>query len=41
MTAKPLPFFKTKLREIAKQLYIENGWELPKGFIESKLRDLT
>lgn len=39
MTAKPLPFFKRALNEIAKQLFIENGWELPKGFLNSKLRD--
>lgn len=39
MTARPLPFFKSKLRDIAKQLYIENGWKLPEGFKDSKLRD--
>lgn len=39
MTAKPLPYFKTKLREVAKQLYLENGWQLPQGFVDSKLRD--
>lgn len=39
MTAKELPFFKNKLNEIAKQLYLENGWAMPKGFESSKLRD--
>lgn len=39
MTAKPLPFFKTKLRDIAKQLYLENGWSMPEGFRDAKLRD--
>lgn len=39
MTAKPLPFFKTKLRDIAKQLYLDNGWQLPKGFLDPALRD--
>jgi hypothetical protein len=39
MTAKPLPFFKSKLRDIAKQLYLDNGWKLPEGFRDSKLRD--
>jgi MobA/VirD2-like, nuclease domain len=39
MTAKPLPFFKTKLREIARQLFLENGWKMPGGFADSKLRD--
>src|SRR3546814_12700370 len=39
MTAKPLPFFKTKLRDIAKELYLENGWKMPEGFRDSSLRD--
>lgn len=39
MTAKDLPFFKNKLKEVAKQLYLENGWQMPKGFADTKLRD--
>lgn len=39
MTAKPLPFFKSKLRDIAKELYLEQGWKLPSGFVDPKLRD--
>jgi hypothetical protein len=39
MTAKPLPHFKLKLRDIAKELYLENGWAMPKGFANPKLRD--
>lgn len=39
MTAKPLPFFKSKLREVARQLYLENGWSMPEGFRDSRLRD--
>jgi len=39
MTAKPLPFFKTKLRDIGRQLFLENGWKMPAGFTDSKLRD--
>lgn len=39
MTAKPLPFFKRKLNDIAKQLYLENGWSMPDGFRDAKLRD--
>lgn len=39
MTAKPLPFFKSKLRDIGKQLFLENGWKMPEGFIDSKMRD--
>ncbi len=39
MTAKHLSFFKTKLREISKQLYLENGWRMPKGLMDSRARD--
>lgn len=39
MTAKQLPFFKRTLNEIAKQLYLENGWSMPEGFRDPKLRD--
>lgn len=39
MTAKPLPFFKRTLNAIAKELYLENGWTMPDGFRDAKLRD--
>lgn len=39
MTAKPLPFFKRMLNSIAKELYLENGWKMPDGFRDAKLRD--
>lgn len=39
MTAKPLPFFKNKLMEVSKQLYLEHGWQMPKGFATAKDRD--
>lgn len=39
MTAKPLPHFKLKLRDVAKELYIENGWQMPRGFISPNKRD--
>ena len=38
-TAKPLPFFKNKLMEVSKQLYLEHGWQMPKGFANAKDRD--
>ena len=41
MTAKHFPFFKTKLNDLAKQLFLENGWAMPKGFENPKLRDPT
>lgn len=39
MTARPLPFFKMKLREISKELYLEHGWQMPRGLLDSKERD--
>lgn len=39
MTAVPLPFFKLKLRELAKSLYLEHGWKMPTGFMDTKARD--
>lgn len=39
MTAKPLPFFKNKLMEVSKQLYLEHGWQMPKGLANPKDRD--
>jgi hypothetical protein len=34
MTARPLSFFKTKLQEVSRQLYLENGWKMPLGLVE-------
>lgn len=39
MTARPLPFFKQKLREISKGLYLEHGWQMPRGLIDSREHD--
>lgn len=39
MTARPLPFFKNKLREISKDLYLEHGWRMPAGLMDSQARD--
>lgn len=39
MTAKPLPFFKTRLREVSKQFYLDHGWRMPAGLMDSKARD--
>lgn len=39
MTAKPLPFFKNKLQEVSKQLYLENGWQMPCGLVDKQSRD--
>jgi len=39
MTAINLPFFKNKLVELTKELYLEHGWNLPKGLIDKSLRN--
>ncbi|MFQ5443021.1 MAG: relaxase/mobilization nuclease domain-containing protein [Nitrospinales bacterium] len=33
-----LPYFKMKLQEVSKQLYLENGWNMPPGLIDRKER---
>lgn len=32
MTAVNLPHYKLKLRDISRELYLEHGWQLPRGF---------
>lgn len=39
MKAIPLPYTQYKLREISRELYIEHGWKMPRGFLDSKERD--
>ncbi len=39
MTAKNLPFFKLKLRDISRQLYLQHEWKMPRGLMESQARD--
>lgn len=39
MKAIQLPHFKRKINDIAKELYLEHGWKMPKGFIDSRSRD--
>lgn len=39
MTAKNLPFFKTKLRDLSRELYLENGWKMPRGLMNSREAD--
>lgn len=41
MKAINLPFYKNKLNEISKQLYLEHGWELPKGYIDRQYSNPT
>jgi len=39
MKAIPMVYPKLKLKDLAKDLYLEHGWDMPKGFIDPKLRD--
>lgn len=39
MKAINLPFFKTKLRDVARELFLEHGWQMPRGFVNSRERD--
>jgi hypothetical protein len=41
MKAINLPFFKNRLMEVSRELYLENGWQMPRGLISSKERDPT
>ncbi len=40
MKAVPLPFTKQKLQELARELYIEHGWTMPRGLMQSSERDV-
>lgn len=39
MTAKNLPFYKTRLMEVSRELYLEHGWQMPQGMIDRSLRN--
>lgn len=39
MTAKNLSHFKLKLREISRELYLENDWQMPRGLMNSREAD--
>lgn len=41
MTARPLPFFKNRMMEVSKSLYLEHGWDMPRGLLDSAKRDPT
>lgn len=36
MKAIDMPYTKMKLQDLSKQLYLENGWDMPKGFINKE-----
>ena len=39
MTARNLSHFKLKLRDISRELYLENGWKMPRGLMNSREAD--
>ncbi|WP_306051143.1 relaxase/mobilization nuclease domain-containing protein [Oceaniradius stylonematis] len=39
MTAINLPLFKLKLRDMSRSLFLENGWQMPRGLMNSEERD--
>lgn len=41
MTARPLPYFKSKLQAIGRDLYLEHGWKMPRGFDNAAERNPT
>ncbi len=41
MTARPMSFFKNRLTELSRGLYVEHGWKMPDGIRDSAKRDPT
>ena len=41
MTAKQMSFYKTKLTRISRDLYLENGWSMPRGLENAAERSPT
>lgn len=39
MTAKNLAFYKTRLMEVSRELYLEHGWRMPRGMLDRSLRN--
>lgn len=39
MTARNLPFYKQKLTELSRELYLEHGWDMPRGLFDRALRN--
>jgi len=39
MRAVNLPYFKRRLQEVSRELYLKHGWTMPRGFITSEERD--
>ncbi|MFY9294284.1 MAG: relaxase/mobilization nuclease domain-containing protein [Methylorubrum rhodinum] len=41
MTARPMSFFKAKLNGLSRDLYLDHGWEMPRGLAQQAARDPT
>lgn len=41
MKAINLPYFKTKLRDISRDMFLEQGWKIPRGLMNSQERDVS
>jgi hypothetical protein len=41
MKAINMPHFKRKLRDVSKELYLEHGWRMPAGLMNSQAKDPT
>jgi hypothetical protein len=39
MRALNLPHYKTKLRDVSRELYLEHGWDMPRGLQDRRLSD--
>jgi hypothetical protein len=39
MKAINLPHFKLKLRDVSRELYLDHGWKMPRGLVNSRERD--
>ena len=39
MKAITIPYYKNKLMDVSKELFLEHGWDMPKGFIDRELRN--
>ena len=39
MRAINLPHYKIKLRDVSRELYLEHGWDMPRGLQDQRLRD--
>lgn len=39
MRAINLPHYKTKLRDVSRALYLQHGWDMPRGLQDRRLRD--